>query len=270
MATRTGARKSVGSGAAGAGACPAAAWAATAASRSATALPSAPPTTSAPRRGALRGAAKAWAPAGAAGEPPTDAVTPLVLSAAGTDAPAKLLRPLAGNRPGTCSSRTAWKLVPPKPNADTPARRMPPTGLAHSRSSVLTLNGDEAQSRLGLGTLKFRLGGSTFSCSDMTALNRPAVPAAALRWPMLDLTEPRAMEPASAPALPKTSPIAESSATSPTRVDVPCASISPTVAGSTLALAQARWTAIRWPTGLGAVMPLPLPSLEPAIPVITA
>ena len=28
------------------------------------------------------------------------------------------------SRPGTCSSSTTWKLVPPKPNAETPARRM--------------------------------------------------------------------------------------------------------------------------------------------------
>ena len=51
------------------------------------------------------------------------------------------------------------------------------------------------------------------------------------------------------------------------RVEVPCASIS--VAGRRVdspACAQARSTASRWPTGLGAVMPLPLPSLEPPMP----
>ena len=40
--------------------------------------------------------------------------------------------------PGTYSSSTAWKLVPPKPNALTPARRTPQGGLAQSLSSVLT------------------------------------------------------------------------------------------------------------------------------------
>ncbi len=43
-----------------------------------------------------------------------------------------------------------------------------------------------------------------------------------------------------------------------------------TVAGSSPAMRQARSTASRWPIGFGAVMPLPLPSLEPAMPRITA
>ena len=85
---------------------------------------------------------------------------------------------------------------------------------------------------------------------------------------MLDFTEPSAMLAASAPA--KTAFSASSSATSPTRVDVPCASTRVAVVGSQPAFAQARATASRWPTGLGAVMPLPLPSDEPPSPRSTA
>ena len=40
--------------------------------------------------------------------------------------------------PGTYSSSTAWKLVPPKPKALTPARRTPDAGFSQSLSSVLT------------------------------------------------------------------------------------------------------------------------------------
>ena len=54
------------------------------------------------------------------------------------------------------------------------------------------------------------------------------------------------------------------STTSPTRVDVPWPSISVAVAGDTPAFCQARSTQNFWPTGLGAVMPFPLPSLDAA------
>jgi hypothetical protein len=36
------------------------------------------------------------------------------------------------------------------------------------------------------------VGGSTLWCSAITALNRPAAPAAALVWPICDFTEPSA------------------------------------------------------------------------------
>ena len=154
------------------------------------------------------------------------------------------------------------KFDPPKPKALTAALRAPEAAAGHSRSSVLTLNGECAQSILGFGSRKFRLGGSTFSCSAMAALNSPAAPAAALRWPMLDLTEPSGMEPGAAPAGTKTLCSASASLRSPTRVDVPCASMRPTAAGSRPDRRHARSIARRCPTGFGAVMPLPLPSLE--------
>ena len=86
---------------------------------------------------------------------------------------------------------------------------------------------------------------------------------------MLDFTEPRAIEPALAPAAPKILSMLSNSVASPTRVDVPCASMAVAVAGSTPARSQARATANCWPTGLGAVMPLPLPSEEPPTERIT-
>src|SRR4051794_2866236 len=61
-------------------------------------------------------------------------------------------------RPGTYSSSTAWKLVPPKPNALTPATRVAPSGTSQSRRVVLTANGADDQSTFGLGRSKPRLG----------------------------------------------------------------------------------------------------------------
>ncbi len=40
--------------------------------------------------------------------------------------------------PGKYSSTTTWKLVPPKPKAETPACRTWPGAAFHSRSSVFT------------------------------------------------------------------------------------------------------------------------------------
>ena len=85
---------------------------------------------------------------------------------------------------------------------------------------------------------------------------------------MLPLAEPRAMLARGAPA--KTSARLSSSTTSPTLVLVPWASTRVAVAGSSPALAQARCAARIWPSGLGAVIPLPLPSAEPPTPRITA
>jgi hypothetical protein len=85
---------------------------------------------------------------------------------------------------------------------------------------------------------------------------------------MLLLAEPRAIELRGAP--PNTFERLSTSTTSPTFVLVPCASTSPAVVGSSPAFFQARSTASSWPMGLGAVMPLPLPSDEPPTPRTTA
>ena len=85
---------------------------------------------------------------------------------------------------------------------------------------------------------------------------------------MLLLAEPRPMLPRG--ALPNVVTRLSTSTTSPTRVLVPWASTRVAVAGSSSAASQARRTANCWPMGLGAVMPLPLPSLLPATPRMTA
>ena len=87
---------------------------------------------------------------------------------------------------------------------------------------------------------------------------------------MLDFTDPSAIEPGASRAPAKASARLSTSTTSPTRVDVPWPSTSVHSAGDRPALRQARSTASRWPTGLGAVMPLPLPSLAPPTPRTTA
>ena len=87
---------------------------------------------------------------------------------------------------------------------------------------------------------------------------------------MFDLTEPSAIDPGVRCAPAKASISAFSSTASPTRVEVPWPSISVHSAGERPALRQARSTAKRWPTGLGAVMPLPLPSLALPTPRTTA
>ena len=258
MATRTAAPARAGSGGAGAGARPADASAPSCSSRAATSASSAPPTTAAPRNGAF-GPAGVLAAEVTVGEPAA-----IVAPAYDRDASGGRCRP------GRYSSMTAWKLVPPNPKALTPAQRTPLSGAGHSRSSVFTRNGMSSQSTFGLGWSKCRLGVSTFSWRLSTVLNRPAAPAAPLRWPILDLTDPSAIEPFAAPALRNTSVKLASSVASPTRVEVPCASMQVARAGSTPATCHARSTANRCPIGLGAVMPLPRPSLAPARPSSTA
>ena len=95
--------------------------------------------------------------------------------------------PLAGS--AGASSRITWALVPPKPNALTPARRGP-SWRGQSRSALLTKNGLPAKSICGLGVSKCRLGGSWLCSIASTALSSPAMPAAASRWPTFGLTEP--------------------------------------------------------------------------------
>src|ERR1035441_2903029 len=97
--------------------------------------------------------------------------------------------------PGMYSSSTAWKLVPPKPKALRPARRGVFAGTVHGRNSVLTYRGERAKSIAELGCSKFRLGGNTLSRSARMAFSNPAAPAAPLRCPMFDLTEPSATDP---------------------------------------------------------------------------
>ena len=74
-----------------------------------------------------------------------------------------------------------WKFVPPKPNADTPARRGCEDGRGHSSGAVGTKKGMFDQSTVGFGVSKFALGGMVLWCNAMTDFMIPAMPAAALR-----------------------------------------------------------------------------------------
>jgi hypothetical protein len=114
----------------------------------------------------------------------------------------------------------------------------------------------------GFGCSQLSVGGSSLWCTAIVALSSPAAPAPALRWPMLLLADPSPMLWRAAP--PKTLVRLSTSTTSPTLVLVPCASTSVAVAGSRPAFSQARDAASTWPCGFGAVMPLPLPSLDAA------
>src|SRR5208283_394399 len=102
------------------------------------------PITSAPRKGALQettevtaGAVVASDRAGTAGA----AVVTLTLFSATTGGGAVTATerlPFPFSLPGMYSSSTAWKFVPPKPNALTPTRRTLSAGTVHGFSSVLT------------------------------------------------------------------------------------------------------------------------------------
>ncbi len=190
---------------------------------------SAAPSTSAPRSGGLadEGEGGSFAGTGPAGTATAER-WPFVVS-----------------RSGTYSSMTRWKLVPPKPNALTPATREWSAATSQSRSSVFTANGDPLQSTLELGRSKLMLGGSTLPCSASVALSMPAAPAAALRWPMFDLTEPSAIEPGATCAPENASIRLFNSTASPTLVEVPCPSIRVHSAGDSPAFRQARSTARR-------------------------
>ena len=84
----------------------------------------------------------------------------------------------------------------------------------------------------GLGRLTLIVGGSAPCCSAITALKRPAAPAAAFVCPICDLTEPREHHCRSGrPDSSKTVRSASNSARSPAVVPVPWASTSSTVSG---------------------------------------
>ena len=86
------------------------------------------------------------------------------------------------------SSMITSLLVPPMPNALTPARRGP--GPAHLVNLVGTKNGEDAKSIFGLGVSKCRLGGISPVLRQWATLIIPASPEMVLRWPILDFSEP--------------------------------------------------------------------------------
>src|SRR6185295_4711350 len=95
---------------------------------------------------------------------------------------------------------------------------------SHFLTAVFTKNGEFARSAFGFGTSKWMEGGRTLLWRASAALASPAAPAAALRWPIWDFTEPRATDCLRARA-PKAAVRTPTSTASPTGVEVPWASM---------------------------------------------
>ena len=98
------------------------------------------------------------------------------------------------------ASSTTWALMPPKPNALTPARR-------GRRVPRLRAPQDAEAGRRrapGCGSSQCRVGGSTPWWTASAALIRPAAPAAGIAWPIIDFTEPSAARARRRSAAPKT------------------------------------------------------------------
>ncbi len=114
----------------------------------------------------------------------------------------------------TYACTTTWAFVPPKPNADTPARA---SRLGQGVGSVTTRS--VSQGMCGLGRWKCRLGGIRPWCRARTVLMRPAIPAAASRWPRFVFAEPSSTGVRTAAAM------ARASIGSPRYVPVPWASM---------------------------------------------
>jgi hypothetical protein len=172
---------------------------------------------------------------------------------------------------GGCSyaRSTAWKLVPPKPNALTPAIRSA-ASAAQGRAAAWKKKGELSCFQAALGFSMCSVGGLIPWCRARVVLMSPARPAAHLVCPIWDFTEPMAQLPGAAPASVNTSVSVASSVRSPTTVPVPCASMRPICAGDTPALRKARVRAARWPSGRGAVSPRARPSLALPTPSMTA
>ena len=158
-------------------------------------------------------------------------------------------------------------MVPDAPCEETAASRGPvPTG--HGISSVGTNSRPPSGSIRSFHPVKWRFAGTWPWRTASTALISPAIPAAASQCPRFVLTDPRAQP--SAP-VPYEARSAAYSTGSPDGVPAPCASTSPTRAGSTPALASTSSCSRRWPSSEGPVIvPDPLPWWLTPLPRSTA
>ncbi|CAM3232339.1 hypothetical protein STAL104432_17095 [Streptomyces albus] len=94
-----------------------------------------------------------------------------------------------GDGSGPASSRITCALVPPIPNADTPARRGRPV-RGHGLASVSSRTVPADQSTSGDGVSACRVRGIVPCRSASTILITPAVPDADWVCPMFDLSAP--------------------------------------------------------------------------------
>ncbi len=174
----------------------------------------------------------------------------------------------APDGPLATPSRITWALMPPKPKALIPTRRGAPSS-PHRRAAPITSK--RLGPRSGCGSSQCSVGGTTRWCRARADLMSPAMPLAGMAWPMLDFTEPSPTGGSSAPSsCSKTCRRVAISTLSPARVAEPCASISPTLAGSSSAACQARSMASTCPL-LAGLMSVPArPSLDTPVPRIVA
>ncbi len=127
--------------------------------------------------------------------------------------------------------------------------------------------------RAGCGSSQCRVGSRTPWWTARAALTSPAMPAAGIRWPIIDFTEPSTARRSPSTAGPNTWASVASSAASPAGVAVPWASSSPSAsgaAGSSPAARQAARTARLCPPGSGLASAAVRPSPATPVPRTTA
>ena len=127
---------------------------------------------------------------------------------------------------------TTWAFVPPNPNELTPAIGKV-SGRGQAPNSSWTRRPSASNAMCGLGDAKWRLGGRARCLIASAALMRPAIPAAASRWPRFVLAEPTAQGLDGSRPAERTAPRAPASIGSPSRVPVPWASTYWTSPGAT-------------------------------------
>ncbi|CAJ3317076.1 Uncharacterised protein [Burkholderia pseudomallei] len=125
------------------------------------------------------------------------------------------------------SDRIRCALVPPAPNADTPAVRgsgtPSTTTRSQSHSDWFTIQREPSSGRSGFSSREWSDGTIWRCASCSSTFVSAAMPAAPSQWPMFDFTEPIRHGPfAPLSANPRARPA--SSIGSPSAVPVPCAS----------------------------------------------
>ena len=173
-------------------------------------------------------------------------------SSTGSGAPAAMsARPSSAGKEGVGhSSMIACAFAPPAPKEDRPAMRGRP---CHAVNSCCNRKGESASARFGFGTLACSVGASWPWRICSRILVRPAMPAAASSWPILDFTEPSAQKPLAAVSLRKAWVSPSSSIGSPSAVPVPCASMQVTASAVRPAFASVARITSRCAAGLGTV-----------------
>jgi hypothetical protein len=134
------------------------------------------------------------------------------------DASAFVRVSIGPRRRGAGFSTTTCALMPPKPMPVTPARSGAPSG--HGSALRSTRSAGESPVSTSCGSTVPIEGGSTWLCTAITALIRPATPAAALVWPIIPLIELTAAGGAAGSASLRAAVSARSSVASPTAVPV--------------------------------------------------